>query len=195
MPKELTRYQHTRKLHHIAFSCYHHQALLSSAEACDLVVETLERVRRWYGFYLNAYVVMPDHVHLLMSEPERGELSVVIQMLKQIVSRKLHHCEKADPFWQRRYYDFNVWSDRKFAEKCGTFTTTRSAAGWCSGRRIGSGVALHTSSMVRRVQSRSNRSGRRASGSGWDWNRSSSCAGNRCPTLRASASRMIWNGY
>jgi REP element-mobilizing transposase RayT len=32
---------------------------------------------------------MPEHVHLLISEPERNRLSVVIQMLKQITSRKL----------------------------------------------------------------------------------------------------------
>jgi len=32
---------------------------------------------------------MPEHVHLLISEPERSKLSVVIQMLKQITSQKL----------------------------------------------------------------------------------------------------------
>jgi putative transposase len=37
---------------------------------------TLERVCRWYGFYVMGYVVMPEHVHLLISEPERGALSL-----------------------------------------------------------------------------------------------------------------------
>ncbi len=59
---------------------------------------------------------MPEHVHLLVSEPERGELCVVLQMLKQIVSRKLGAATR-EPFWQRRYYDFNVWSSAKFGEK------------------------------------------------------------------------------
>lgn len=36
----------------------------------------LERVRRWYGCFVTGYVVMPEHVHLLISEPERGKLSV-----------------------------------------------------------------------------------------------------------------------
>jgi len=52
-----------------------------------------------------------------MSEPERAELSVAIQMLKQIVARKLHQGKGEPAFWQRRYYDFNVWSDKKFVEK------------------------------------------------------------------------------
>jgi REP element-mobilizing transposase RayT len=58
------------------------------------------------------------HVHLLISEPQRGKLSVVIQMLKQITSRKLRPSEVRH-FWQVRYYDFPVWSEKKWAEKLG----------------------------------------------------------------------------
>ncbi len=76
----------------------------------------MDRVRRWYEFYISGYVVMPEHVHLLLSEPERGEVSLVVQMLKQIVSRKLGTAA-GEPFWQRRYYDFNLWSNDKFGEK------------------------------------------------------------------------------
>ena len=59
---------------------------------------------------------MPDHVHLLLSEPERKKLALVLQMLKQMVSRSLRDV-KAQPFWQARYYDFNVWSEQKRVEK------------------------------------------------------------------------------
>ncbi len=117
MPAGLERFQHTRDLHYITFTCYHRAAHLATPAARDLFVATLERVRRWYGFYINAYVVMPEHVHLLISEPERAPLSVAIQMLKQVVAKKMHTSVSGDRFWQRRYYDFNVWSDEKFAEK------------------------------------------------------------------------------
>ena len=62
------------------------------------------------------YVVMPEHVHLWISEPERGTLALAIQSLKQGVARRLALREK-DSFWQACYYDFNVWSERKFVEK------------------------------------------------------------------------------
>jgi len=55
---------------------------------------------------------MPEHVHLLISEPERGVHSLALQMLKQNVARELGLSE-GSPFWQPRYYDFNVWSDAK----------------------------------------------------------------------------------
>jgi putative transposase len=63
------------------------------------------------------YVVMPEHVHLLITEPERSPLAVCLQMLKQITSRKIHRSARTAPFWQARYYDFNVWSERKRVEK------------------------------------------------------------------------------
>ncbi|GAC1682714.1 MAG: hypothetical protein NVS9B5_17810 [Terriglobales bacterium] len=62
------------------------------------------------------YVVMPEHVHLLVSEPERNNLSRALQSLKQSVARTLA-LRAEDPFWQARYYDFNVWSEKKFTDK------------------------------------------------------------------------------
>jgi putative transposase len=59
---------------------------------------------------------MPEHVHLLVNEPERGALAQTLQSLKQGVARRLA-LRAADPFWQARYYDFNLWSERKFVEK------------------------------------------------------------------------------
>jgi putative transposase len=56
---------------------------------------------------------MPEHVHLLLSEPERSNLAVAIQMLKQNVARK----SGAGRFWQVRYYDFLVYNPKKRIEK------------------------------------------------------------------------------
>src|SRR5206468_6891279 len=74
------------------------------------------RVRQSYGMCVYGYVVMPEHVHLLVSEPEQKTLARAMQSLKQSVARTLALRAK-DPFWQARYYDFNVWSEKKFVEK------------------------------------------------------------------------------
>jgi len=60
---------------------------------------------------------MPEHFHLLLSEPERGDLAVALQMLKQNTSRQLREFSVDGHFWQERYYDFNVWSEAKRLEK------------------------------------------------------------------------------
>jgi putative transposase len=136
MPSRLKRYQEDGQLHYVTFTCYHRIQYLNSASARDVFEQTLERVRRWYGLYIFGYVVMPEHVHLLLSEPERSSLAMALKMLKQISSRKLHKMgvhkmggprfrpplakrgEQVDqPVWQKRYYDFNVFSDHKRIEK------------------------------------------------------------------------------
>jgi putative transposase len=73
-------------------------------------------VRQKYRFTVVGYVVMPEHVHLLVSEPEVKDLSVVMQVLKQRVSTKLLEPGRT-AFWQARFYDFNVWTAKKEAEK------------------------------------------------------------------------------
>jgi putative transposase len=116
MPWGLKRFQEARCLHFVTFSCYHRAPLLGTPAARRAFEQTLEQVRCWYGFYLCGYVVMPEHVHLLVSEPERAKLSVALQMLKQNVARKLA-VAAGRAFWQARYYDFNVWSEEKRIEK------------------------------------------------------------------------------
>ena len=87
MPSRLKRYQQTRQLHFVTFTCYHRQPWLADPRTRTQFEHTLETVRQWYGFWITGYVVMPEHVHLLVSEPERKNLAVALQMLKQIVSR------------------------------------------------------------------------------------------------------------
>jgi putative transposase len=78
--------------------------------------KALERTQRKYGFFVCGYVVMPEHVHLLLSEPERGTLATALQAMKQSVSRGLGSGH-GEAFWQARYFDFNVFSARKRIEK------------------------------------------------------------------------------
>ena len=123
MPRGLKRYQEARDLHFITFSCYRRAPLLGTPQARRVFEQTLERVRVWYGLCVTGYVVMPEHVHLLIGEPERSTLAVAIQMLKQIVAQKLTSTgtrttiETPRHFWQPRYYDFNVWTAKKRKEK------------------------------------------------------------------------------
>ena len=75
---------------------------------------------------------MPEHVHLLVSEPEIGNPSTVMQVLKQRTAQALlPKKRRRDPrqrhlfgeewlrrsFWQARFYDFNVWTTKKRVEK------------------------------------------------------------------------------
>lgn len=116
MAKGLVRYQQCGCFHFLTFSCYRRQPLLDNAAACGVFEGELETLRVRYGFVVAGYVLMPEHVHLLVGEPLRSSLSVVLQVLKQQTSRKLKQ-RGAVQFWQRRYYDFKVHNDEKRVEK------------------------------------------------------------------------------
>ena len=116
MPTGLNRFQQTRQLHFLTFSCYQRRPLLGTAAARDVFENVLERFRQRYRFYIAGYVVMPEHVHLLITEPELGTLAAALMLIKRTVAHQLLSV-KDEHFWQRRYYDFNVWSERKRIEK------------------------------------------------------------------------------
>ncbi|MGB6742999.1 MAG: transposase [Terracidiphilus sp.] len=82
MPKGLVRYQQCGCFHVITLGCYHRLRHLGTAAARELFERSLETVRARYDFVVSGYVVMPDHVHLLVSEPKRALLSKAIQALK-----------------------------------------------------------------------------------------------------------------
>ena len=128
MPRGLRRIHGGGNLHFITTSCYQREPLLGSARARDVFLEIFEQVRRRYDFEVIGYVVMPEHIHVLISEPKRDTVPIVVQVLKQRIAHRL--LQKSKPslqrelwetmrprFWQRRYYDFNVYSDGKVTEK------------------------------------------------------------------------------
>ena len=133
MPSGLHRCYGAGYLHFITTSCYQRLPLLGTPQNRDLFLEVLEQTRRRYRFVVVGYVVMPEHVHLLVSEPERGDPSLVMQVLKQGFARRLlcQHRRANDPqeeamwelalqqqrIWQKRFYNFAVWTADKRWEK------------------------------------------------------------------------------
>jgi putative transposase len=116
MPKGLVRYQKAGGFHFITFSCYRREALLARRNAYEVFERELETVRRRHDLVIAGYVLMSEHVHLLLGEPLKASLAVALQVLKQRTSRKLKQSGESR-FWQRRYYDFNVRTELKRVEK------------------------------------------------------------------------------
>jgi putative transposase len=131
--KRITGFGH---LHFITFCCYQRRPLLASVRARNVAVQILREVRARYGFALIGYVIMPEHVHLLISESGSLKPARIIQIFKQRVSRRMRGKKRAAKgqmalvfpgsdeelrrFWQRRYYDLNVYSRAKFRRNCTT---------------------------------------------------------------------------
>src|SRR5258708_16888039 len=118
MPWGLKRYYGTGSLHFIPWSCYRRKPLLGHPARRDLLLTVLDLMRVRYRFAVIGYVVMPEHVHLLISEPLIGNPSKILQAVKLSVSRRLAiGGQFSGRFCQTRFYDFNLWAKHKEGEK------------------------------------------------------------------------------
>jgi len=115
MPAHLKRFQNFGHQHFITFSCYHRLPFLDNDHARITFLETLERTRQRHQFHVFGYVLMPEHVHLLLDEPKQITLDKALRTLKTETSKLLKRDRPR--FWQYRYYDFNVFTQPKFTEK------------------------------------------------------------------------------
>ena len=107
------------------------QPWLGTTLARDLFLRILEQTRKRYRFVVLGYVIMPEHVQLLMREPQIGNPSKVMQVVKQRFAQQTVDtiAEEKDEgarvvvetspkhVWQARFFDFNVWTERKRIEK------------------------------------------------------------------------------
>jgi putative transposase len=133
MPSDLHRYYGAGYSHFITTSCYQRRPLLETPRSRDLFLEVMEQTRQRHQFVVVGYVVMPEHVHLLLTEPERGNPSLVLAALKQAFAHRLLRELRAKAgaqasalwstpvavghIWQGRFYDFVVFTERKRVEK------------------------------------------------------------------------------
>jgi putative transposase len=115
VPWGLKRFHESSQTHFVTFTTFHRCASFTTDAARQTFEIALERVRRVFGLRVYGYVVMPEHVHLLLSEPDTGALADALKSLKQGVSRRL--ITSAGHFWQKRYYDLNIRDHEQFIEK------------------------------------------------------------------------------
>ena len=194
MPHGLKRFQQSAQSHFVTFTCYHRRRGFDAPAVYDLFVRVLEQMRRRFALCVYGYVVMPDHVHLLLSEPQRGLLADAVHHLKLSFAKRLVAQVRAPilganlgrnlgvpsgVFWQKRYYDRNVRDEHEFVEKLRYIHRNRGPRQtrfWLAGVEAGEGRIMRaprrlaveqlSSLCAARKRSRGNRVGVDGAGSG-----------------------------
>jgi putative transposase len=127
--KTCRRYNEPGHAHALTFTCFHGQAFLSKDRSRLWTIDAIDKAREKHRFHLWAYVIMPEHVHLLIWPTTPGySISAILKSIKQSVARSaityvqqyapdfLHRMEDRQPngsvthrFWQRDGgYDRNL---------------------------------------------------------------------------------------
>ncbi|MCC5824507.1 MAG: transposase [Phycisphaerales bacterium] len=131
--KKLRRYEHKGHARFLTFSCYQRHQFLAHPDARDLVADQIHRARTTLSFRLFAWVVMPEHVHLLLLPAQETTVSRILAAIKRPSafhmlerwrssnnpSLRLATTPSGTPrFWQAGGgYDRNIFSDNELSEK------------------------------------------------------------------------------
>ena len=88
--KTCKRYDIPGNSHELTFSCFHNQPFLAFPEFCDEVIRAIKLASVKHQFDLWAYVLMPEHVHILIY-PKTPEYSIsgILKSIKQPVSQSI----------------------------------------------------------------------------------------------------------
>jgi putative transposase len=114
MPYGLKRFQKAEALHFITFSCFHRLPLLDEPGAKETFEAVLDLTRARHEARIYAYVLMPEHVHLLINEPPSILLAQFLKAVKQMTSRRLRG--QRESFWLERCFDSSVRGEAERSE-------------------------------------------------------------------------------
>jgi len=96
------------------FSTLGRRRLFQVEETVGLMVETLQSYRRKGSFEVHAFVVMPDHVHVLLTPAAEVSLEKAMQLMKGGFSFRL---KSKTEVWERGHFDRRI-KDRQGYEAC-----------------------------------------------------------------------------
>lgn len=114
--------------HFVTYSCYHRRRILDDDEAKQIVLDTLQAQLVRCSGHCAGFVIMPDHVHVVLWFSQPNQLSALMKQWKRTSSRRIaqHFARKltsygewvqGSPVWQAHYYSFNIIVADKLREK------------------------------------------------------------------------------
>jgi putative transposase len=102
--KRCKRYNDPGHAHELTFSCYLRQPFLTGDRSRQWLVDAIEKARKRHPFHRWAYVIMPEHAHLLLW-PTRSpyDVSSILSAIKLPVTRRVQNFvrEHAPTFLER----------------------------------------------------------------------------------------------
>jgi putative transposase len=129
------------EFHFVTFSTYQRRQFLAPERTRSIVVEVLQTSLETHRAFCHGFVVMPNHVHAILSlAPDATIASFLLSWKKtssyrikrfyaQELTKYHERCPEDCPVWQAKFYDFNLESDKKFIEKLEYMHTNPVAAG------------------------------------------------------------------
>lgn len=87
-------------------------------QLCDVIIKDLNFYRQKFNFKLHGYVIMPNHLHLILNVGNKGNISDIMRDLKSHASYEINKLlNKKSGFWQENFYEHAIRNEQDFTEK------------------------------------------------------------------------------
>jgi putative transposase len=105
--KRCRRYNEPGHAHALTFCCFRRQPFLSKDRSCRWLLDAIETVREKHRVHLWAWVIMPEHVHLLLwpTEPKYSIRALLASLKRPVTSKALVYVQHHAPAFLERMQD------------------------------------------------------------------------------------------
>jgi putative transposase len=134
---KVTRFNIENYCHFVTSKTYCNSKIFSKDEAADLFIQTIFEVKEKLNFLLLAFVIMPDHIHLMLVPDKRNTISDVMRHIKGCFARKYNQVSRGinssdygvldhragnsslpgSKVWQKSFYDHVIRNKMEFVER------------------------------------------------------------------------------
>ena len=105
---------------HLRASTIDKRAWLSRKGCPEIFLEELFRYKKQFEFYLYAYVVMPEHIHLVLMPTDTAGISEIMMNIKRRSAWRMNQClHRKGQFWLEDYFDHWERNSKQTAEAIG----------------------------------------------------------------------------
>jgi putative transposase len=133
----VTRFNIENYCHFVTSKTYRNAKIFSNEHAGKLLTQTIFEVKKKLNFLLIAFVVMPDHIHLMLVPDKRNTISDVMRHIKGRFARKYNLLSRGinspdyeedthragnlslpeSKVWQESFYDHVIRNRKEFVER------------------------------------------------------------------------------
>jgi len=92
----------------VTATAWQNRALFQSAQVAELLLETVFGYRRGGKFWVHEFVVMPNHIHLLLTPTHGTTIERAMQLVKGGFSYRAREILGRSEIWQRGYVDHRI---------------------------------------------------------------------------------------
>ena len=97
---------------------YQRSSIFQTTESAKIAFDTVLHYDEEGRYKLHGFVIMPDHIHLLLTPAEEVAFERCVQYIKGGISFRLRKRFSAT-IWQREYHDHRIRDDSDFLKSIG----------------------------------------------------------------------------